>query len=103
MSACLHVHNPPSPHVHGLLTSSCLRVATPPVGVADMKTVAIVCQKGGAGKTTVAVHLATAAAAAGYAAALIDLDPQGTAASWGDRRQADAPEVVSGQAPDCRC
>jgi chromosome partitioning protein len=63
-----------------------------------MKTIAIVSQKGGAGKTTVAVHLATAAAAAGLAAALIDLDPQGTAASWGDRRQTDAPEVVSGQA-----
>jgi chromosome partitioning protein len=63
-----------------------------------MKTVAIVSQKGGAGKTTIAVHLATAAAAAGYAAAIVDLDPQGTAASWGDRRQADGPEVVSGQA-----
>ena len=63
-----------------------------------MKTVAIVSQKGGAGKTTLAVHLATAAVAAGHAVAIIDLDPQGTAASWGDRRQASAPEVVSGQA-----
>src|SRR6516165_5832775 len=63
-----------------------------------MKTVTIVSQKGGAGKTTIAVHLATAAASAGHAAAIIDLDPQGTAASWGDRRQADAPEVISGQA-----
>jgi chromosome partitioning protein len=63
-----------------------------------MKTVAIISQKGGAGKTTMSVHLATAATKSGHSAAIIDLDPQGTAASWGDRRQADAPEVVSGQA-----
>ena len=63
-----------------------------------MKIIAIISQKGGAGKTTLAVHLATAAAAAGRSVAIIDLDPQATAASWGDRRRADAPEVVSGQA-----
>lgn len=63
-----------------------------------MKTVAIISQKGGAGKTTLSVHLATASALAGHSAAIIDLDPQGTAASWGDRRQADEPEVISGQA-----
>jgi chromosome partitioning protein len=63
-----------------------------------MKTVAIISQKGGAGKTTLAVHLATAAVAAGHMAAIIDLDPQGTAASWSDRRTAKAPEVISGQA-----
>ena len=63
-----------------------------------MKIVAIISQKGGAGKTTLAVHLAAAAAKAGYRTAIIDLDPQGTAASWGDRRAAQEPEVISGQA-----
>ncbi len=63
-----------------------------------MKIIAIISQKGGAGKTTLAVHLATAAVAAGFTAAVVDLDPQGTAASWGDRRTVGAPEVISGQA-----
>jgi chromosome partitioning protein len=64
-----------------------------------MKIVAIIAQKGGAGKTTLAVHLATAAATAGYATAIIDLDPQATAASWGDKRNAaEGPEVISGHA-----
>lgn len=63
-----------------------------------MKIVAIISQKGGAGKTTLAVHLAVAAAVAGHSTAIIDLDPQATAASWGDRRMADSPEVISGQA-----
>jgi chromosome partitioning protein len=63
-----------------------------------MKTIAIISQKGGAGKTTLAVHLAAAAALSGLTTAIIDLDPQGTAASWGDRRRAGELEVISGQA-----
>jgi chromosome partitioning protein len=62
-----------------------------------MKVIAVICQKGGAGKTNLSVHLATAAVLAGHQAAVIDLDPQGTATSWGDLRQ-DAPEVIVGQA-----
>jgi cellulose biosynthesis protein BcsQ len=53
----------------------------------SMKTVALLSQKGGAGKTTLALHLACAAKAAGLASAIIDLDPQASAAAspLGDR------------------
>lgn len=59
-----------------------------------MKTLAIISQKGGSGKTTVAVHLAVCAELAGQTAAIIDLDPQASAAEWASRREAESPEVV---------
>jgi chromosome partitioning protein len=55
-----------------------------------MQTIALVCQKGGAGKTTLAIHLAAEAAAHGLRTLLLDLDPQASAAKWGDRRKVDA-------------
>lgn len=60
-----------------------------------MPTIAIVSQKGGSGKTTLAVHLATAATAAGKVACIIDTDPQATAAAWGDWRGGADPEVIT--------
>jgi chromosome partitioning protein len=64
-----------------------------------MKTIAIVSQKGGAGKTTLAIHVATAASQAGYAAAILDLDPQATAEAWGQWREEQPPEVIAAKAP----
>lgn len=63
-----------------------------------MKTIAILSQKGGTGKTTVAVHLAVAAERSGISTAIIDLDPQASATAWKDLRTDEAPAVVSAQA-----
>lgn len=55
-----------------------------------MKTItkiATMSQKGGTGKTNAGVNLAVAAQLAGHTVAVIDLDPQATAAKWGDRRE----------------
>lgn len=57
------------------------------------KVIAIASQKGGAGKTTLALALAGEAIAAGKAAVVIDLDPQASAATWADHRENDAPIV----------
>lgn len=60
-----------------------------------MPTIAIVSQKGGSGKTTVALHLATAAAYSGRRTIVVDTDPQATAAAWADWRGDFLPEVVT--------
>lgn len=65
---------------------------------ADVRTIAVISQKGGVGKSTIAVHIAVAASLAGYRAALVDLDPQATARKWGDKRQAPEPEVIGDHA-----
>lgn len=66
-----------------------------------MKTLAIIAQKGGSGKTTLAVHLAVCATRQNLRTALIDLDPQGSAHDWNESREdgekLDAVKAGSGQ------
>jgi chromosome partitioning protein len=63
-----------------------------------MKTISIISQKGGAGKTTLALNLAGAAEAFGHRSVVIDLDPQASAKGWHDHRQKETPIVISAQA-----
>ncbi|RYC28850.1 ParA family protein [Lichenibacterium minor] len=63
-----------------------------------MKTIAVLSQKGGSGKSTISVHLAVAAQQHGFRVAVVDLDPQATARKWGDKREADEPEVIGDHA-----
>src|SRR5687768_8016629 len=60
-----------------------------------MHVLALVTQKGGTGKSTLAVSLAVAATEAGLAATILDLDPQGTARAWSERRRNPAPQVAA--------
>jgi chromosome partitioning protein len=70
----------------------------------ELKVLAILSEKGGPGKTTVAENLAVQAAAEGEEVVLLDIDPQANASKWGDRREPDEdrreemnPKVISAQ------
>lgn len=58
-----------------------------------MKTIAILSQKGGSGKTTLALHLAVAAQQDGKTAVIADLDEQASATMWHKARKEPLPHV----------
>jgi chromosome partitioning protein len=58
-----------------------------------MRTIAFLSQKGGSGKTTLAVHTAVAAEQSGETVFLIDTDPQGSAQAWSQARTQETPPV----------
>ena len=65
--------------------------------MSTMKIIALVCQKGGTGKTTLALSLATVALAAGRQVVVVDLDPQASACEWSDLRGEETPAVIDAQ------
>jgi chromosome partitioning protein len=60
--------------------------------------VSVLNQKGGVGKTTIAVNLAACFSRAGRRVLLVDADPQGSALAWSGARQGEPLFVVVGMA-----
>jgi chromosome partitioning protein len=63
-----------------------------------MPSIGFLAQKGGAGKTTLCVHLGVLAGDA----LIVDLDPQRSAEGWWESRSADLPDLAVGAARDLK-
>lgn len=61
-----------------------------------VKVITIAQQKGGAGKTTIAAHLAVALSQRGKRVAVIDIDPQGSLTAWHKIRESRLGEGYTG-------
>jgi chromosome partitioning protein len=61
------------------------------------RILALLSQKGGSGKTTLATHLAVALGRNRHVV-LVDTDPQRSAAAWARTRETDTPELVEAEA-----
>lgn len=65
-----------------------------------MKTLALISQKGGSGKTTLTINLAIALAKEGQQVVVLDLDPQFSTAAWSKIRKDDNPVFVPTSSPE---
>lgn len=67
-----------------------------------MKTWAVITQKGGSGKTTIALHLGIVADSLGKRAVVVDVDPQRSAMKWSMIRGTGRPPVIATIVPELR-
>ena len=58
-----------------------------------MQRIVVLNPKGGSGKTTIAINLASYLATRGHSPVLMDFDPQGSSVRWVKKRQASQPPV----------
>lgn len=65
-----------------------------------MKTLSLIAQKGGTGKTTLSIHLSVQATLDNTRVLLVDIDPQASATCWWQRRSAETPELIQSTGPD---
>ena len=59
-----------------------------------MRVITFVTQKGGSGKTTLAISCAVAGEQAGNKVLILDMDPQGSAEAWYQDREAETPRLA---------
>lgn len=60
-----------------------------------MQVWAVIAQKGGAGKTTLAIHISIALAGMNHSVELLDVDPQQSAARWGTGNRKKRPPLMT--------
>jgi chromosome partitioning protein len=80
-----------------VLGSACYIPATMVARIPSARVLALLSQKGGSGKTTLATHLAVALGQ-NRRVVLVDTDPQSSAAAWAKTRETDTPELVEAEA-----
>lgn len=66
----------------------------------NLKTLSVIAQKGGVGKTTLAINIAVLAASQKWRTALIDCDPQRSSAAWWNTREATDVTLIERPAAD---